>query len=78
MASSGESTGTYKSEFIYTILVIDFLVVFIMILFINLLDRRYREYAELFDKRNVEMRDFTIEVQNLPYDIAYGGKVFHL
>lgn len=50
------------------ILIIDFVVVFLMICFINLLQHRYVQYSELFDKRNVEMRDFTIEVSNLPKD----------
>jgi hypothetical protein len=60
------------------ILIIDFLVVFLMICFINVLDRRYTEYADLFDKRNVEMRDFTIEISNLPCDHHYGGKQLQL
>jgi len=45
-----------------------------MICFINLLEKRYKDYAEIFDKMNVEMKDFTIEVQNLPLDHEYGGK----
>ena len=35
---------------------------------------RYEEYAEIFDKRNVEMRDFTLEFSNLPFDHEFGGK----
>lgn len=46
MSSSGESTGIIKSSFIYVILILDFLVVFLMICFINLLEKRYLEYAE--------------------------------
>jgi len=45
-----------------------------MVWFINLLDARYEEYAEIFDKRNVEMRDFTLEFTDLPCDHQYGGK----
>ena len=41
---------------------------------INLLEVRYKEYAKVFDKRNVEMRDFTVEIYNLPADHLYGGK----
>jgi len=59
---------------VYLILIVDFIVVFTTICFINLLDKRYREYADIFDKRNVEMRDFTIQVTNLPMDFEFGGK----
>jgi len=31
-----------------------------------LLEKRYKQYIEEFDKKNVEIRDFTIEVANLP------------
>ena len=49
-------------------------MIFVMILFINLMEKRYKEYAECFDERNVEMRDFTIEVTNIPHDWLWGGK----
>jgi len=45
-----------------------------MIFFINFLELRYKQYAEIFDKRNVEMRDFTVVLGNLPFDHKYGGK----
>jgi hypothetical protein len=41
---------------------------------INLLEVRYKQYAELYDKRAVEMRDFTVRVDNLPSDYEFGGK----
>jgi len=44
------------------------------ICFINMLERRYKQYALIFDKRNVEMRDFTLRISNLPNDYEYGGK----
>lgn len=53
---------------------IDIVVVLTIICFINLLEKRYREYAYIFDKRNVEMRDFSLEIENLPFDHEYGGK----
>jgi len=71
---SGAPMDLEKSQFVYFILIIDFSVVFIMICFINLLEKRYKEYAEIFDKCNVEMRDFTVEVLNLPLDHEFGGK----
>ena len=55
-----------KYQCTYLILACDFFVVFFMVWFINLLEARYEEYAEIFDKRNVEMRDFTVEINNLP------------
>jgi len=57
---SGEPLNMQKSSFVYLILIIDFTCVFILICFINLLEKRYKEYSEIFDKRNVEIRDFTI------------------
>lgn len=63
-----------KHQFTYFILAVDFFTVFFMICFINLLETRYEEYAEIFDKRNVEMRDFTLEFNNLPLDHEFGGK----
>jgi hypothetical protein len=63
-----------KSQFILFMLACDIFVVFFMICCINLLEIRYKEYSELFDLRNVEMRDFTIEFTDLPCDHQYGGK----
>jgi hypothetical protein len=63
-----------KSQFTYFIVAVDFFVVIFMICLINLLETRYLEYAAVFDKRAVEMRDFTLEFANLPFDHAYGGK----
>jgi hypothetical protein len=44
------------------------------VVMVNLLEIRFREYAKIYDKRNVEMRDFTVLIENLPCDQAYGGK----
>ena len=40
--------------------IVDVVVVLSSIILINLLEIRYRQYAKVFDKRNVEMRDFTV------------------
>ena len=71
---SGAEIPVAKSAFIFFVLIIDFVVVFTLICFINLLEKRYYEYSEVFDKRCVEMRDFTVEVTNLPFDFEFGGK----
>jgi len=63
-----------KFELIYFILLMDFLCVAVSIFFFWLLERRYREYIQIFDKRAVEMRDFTIRFGNVPADYLYGGK----
>jgi hypothetical protein len=63
-----------KAEIIYFILVFDFIIVLLFILFINFLEYRYKEYAHVYDIRNVEMRDFTVIISNLPPDYEYGGK----
>jgi len=53
---------------------VDFAIVSVSIWFIYFLDMRYKEYAEVFDQRSVEMRDFTLKFGNLPDDLEYGGK----
>ena len=47
---------------------------FLLIFIINLFNIRYREYIKIYDKTNIEMRDFTVLVENLPFDYQYGGK----
>ena len=71
---SGDPLDMQKSQFIYFILIIDFTIVFLFICFINWLEQRYLQYAEVFDKKNVEMRDFTLEFTELPFDHEFGGK----
>jgi hypothetical protein len=63
-----------KDSFVYFILLIDFVSVGVFICFINLLEKRTYQYIEEYDKKNVEIRDFTIEVNNLPPEFLYGGK----
>lgn len=63
-----------KYSFGYFISFIDITCVLLTVFMINLLEVRFREFAKLYDKRNVEMRDFTVAVENLPCDQAYGGK----
>jgi hypothetical protein len=46
---SGEEMGVAKADFIYFILFIDFFVIFVLICFINLMEKRYKEYADCFD-----------------------------
>lgn len=71
---SGEETDTYKSDFVYYIILIDLVVIFTTIYMINFLGYRYKQYASLYDKRAVEMRDFTCRITNLPKDFEFGGK----
>ena len=66
--------GFNKQSFGYVITIIDILGVLMTVIMVNLLEVRFREYAKIYDKRNVEMRDFTVSVENLPCDPAYGGK----
>ena len=63
-----------KKSFGYIISIIDIICVFMTVIMVNLLEIRFREYAKIYDKRNVEMRDFTVLIENLPCDQAYGGK----
>jgi hypothetical protein len=55
-------------------IVVDFMVVIVSIWFINWLFYRTKQYAEVFDSVNVEMRDFVLCFGNLPNDHIYGGK----
>lgn len=66
--------GFQKQAFGYVVSAVDIICVLFTVLLINLLEVRFREYAKIYDKRNVEMRDFTVAVENLPCDQAYGGK----
>ena len=63
-----------KDSLVYIILIVDVVTLLIAVFFFWLLERRTVQYIEIFDKRNVEMRDFSIRLGNLPYDIEYGGK----
>jgi hypothetical protein len=71
---SGAEMGFTKQDFGYAISTIDIICVLLTVILINLLEVRFREYAKIYDKRNVELRDFTVAVENLPCDPAYGGK----
>lgn len=66
--------GFSKQSFGYLISAVDITCVILTVILINLLEIRFREYAKIYDKRNVEMRDFTVAIENLPVDQEYGGK----
>lgn len=72
--SSGEVMSFSKQEFGFVMTIVDLVIVLLTIILINLLDFRFKEYAHLFDKRNVEMRDFTVELHHMPNDCQYYGK----
>ena len=61
--------GFQKQTFGYFICFVDLIVIVSTIVLINMLEIRYKEYAKIFDKRNVEMRDFTVQIYNLPTDV---------
>lgn len=63
-----------KMDLGYWITLVDGIVVLVSILTINLLQTRYNQYSKVYDKRNVEMRDFTVLISNLPNDHLYGKK----
>jgi hypothetical protein len=71
---SGAVMEMKKYDLIYFILTMDFLCIAISIFFFWLLERRYREYIFIYDKKAVEMRDFTIRFGNIPADFRFGGK----
>ena len=63
-----------KDTFVYFMIVVDLIVVIVSIWFINWLNYRTKQYAEVFDSVNVEMRDFVLCFGNLPNDHIFGGK----
>ena len=71
---TGEEMSFSKYQFGYLLLIVDIVFIICSVIMINLLELRYEQYSEAFDKRSVEMRDFTVQVHNLPYDHKYGGK----
>lgn len=71
---TGAQLGMAKQDLGFLICCVDTIIVFLLICTINLFNIRYREYIQVFDKTNIEMRDFTVVVENLPFDYQYGGK----
>ena len=63
-----------KMDFGYWITLVDAIVILTSIFAINMFHTRYLEYAKIYDKRNVEMRDFSVLISNLPFDFQYGAK----
>lgn len=57
---SGELLPFNKDRFTFVVLGVDFCVIIITMFYFKLLENRFEEYSELFDKRSVEMRDFAI------------------
>jgi hypothetical protein len=70
----GKPMDLVKGDFVYVVIALDFIVIMCTIWLINLLEYRYKQYAQLYDKRAVEMRDFTVIIRNLPPDFEFGGK----
>ena len=71
---NGQEMPISKQEFGYVMTLVDIVIIVSSILMINLFEIRYREYAHIFDKRSVEMRDFTVELHDLPNDFRFFGK----
>jgi len=73
--ASGEPIESFgKDKFVYFMIIVDFIVIVVTIWFINWLLYRTKQYAEVYDSVNVEMRDFVLCFGNLPNDHIYGGK----
>lgn len=67
-----------KADFLRVIVAIDFVSIILLLIYLVFIRFRYKQFAEIFDKRNIEMQDFTIEVTNIPNDYMYGGKRIQL
>ena len=63
-----------KDVFGICLVLVDFLVVVLIICFINVLDLRQKQFIEQYKNQTMEMSDYTIRVKNLPNDIEYDGR----
>ena len=45
----------------------------LMILFVKLLAKKQREYADDFDKETIEMSDFTVRLSQMPTNKYFDG-----
>ena len=50
---------------------IDFLTILSLMVFIRCLKKSQKIYLEKFKAQTIELDDFTIEMQNLPFDYEY-------
>ena len=63
-----------KNDFGIFVVVFDFLVVVILIIFVGMLDRRQKAYAEKFQDETIEMSDFCIRFSGMPKNEHFSGK----
>ena len=70
---AGEERKVNKSDFGIFVVLMDFLVIIILILFVNFLDKRQREFAEAFADQTIEMTDFCMRFSKMPKNSWYAG-----
>jgi hypothetical protein len=70
---AGEERKVNKSDFGIFVVLMDFLVIIILILFVNFLDKRQREFAEAFADQTIEMSDFCMRFSKMPKNSWYAG-----
>ena len=54
------------------VVIIDLISVFIIMVFIKVLDRRQDEFIQQFKDDTVQVSDYTIRVKNMPKTLSYG------
>lgn len=67
-----EYVKTKKESLGMLVSFIDFLVVISLMVFIKCLKKSQKIYLAKFKSQTIELDDFTIEMQNLPFDYEYG------
>jgi hypothetical protein len=63
-----------KKDLSAIIILIDFIVIFSLIIFAYILNSAQLAYVAKFQDDTLEMTDFTIRVKNLPHDAKYLGE----
>jgi len=61
-----------KTSLGYIVVIVDFFVIIIFLLFTNLLEKSQRNYVRKFYNDTLELTDFTIRVRPMPHDAKYG------
>ena len=62
----GFSQEVNKNDFGIFVVLFDFLVIFILMAFVGLLEKRQKEYVDKFCDETIEMTDFCMRFEGMP------------
>lgn len=63
-----------KNDFGIFVVVFDFLVVIVLIWFVNYLEKRQKAFCEKFQDETIEMSDFCMRLSGMPKNSFFSGK----